>query len=126
MAVAFLFMGFASVGLPFTVGFVAEDLLVQGSVEEFPVLAFALIIATALNGVSVMRAFFMLFSGSAQHSGECDLTPREAGTLTVVMATLLLAGLFPSAPVRSLEHVTKDRGHTAVSAAAPPGSVDGS
>jgi NADH-quinone oxidoreductase subunit M len=105
MAVAFLFMGFASVGLPLTVGFVAEDLLVQGSVEEFPVLAFALILATALNGVSVMRAFFKLFSGSSEHIGEQDLTRREAGTLTVVMATLLLAGLFPGAAVRGLERV---------------------
>ncbi len=105
MAVAFLFMGFASVGLPLTVGFVAEDLLVQGSVEEFPVLAFALILATALNGVSVMRAFFKLFSGSSEHIGEQDLTRREAGALTVVMATLLLAGLFPGAAVRGLERV---------------------
>lgn len=105
MAVAFLFMGFASVGLPLTLGFVAEDLLVQGSVEEFPVLAFALILATALNGVSVMRAFFKLFSGSAEHIGEQDLTRREAGTLTVVMATLLLMGLFPGAAVRGLERV---------------------
>ncbi len=116
MAVAFLFMGFASVGLPLTLGFVAEDLLVQGSVKEFPVLAFALIIATALNGVSVMRAFFMLFSGSAQHLGESDLTKREAGTLTVVMATLLIGGLFPGATVRGLERVTK--GHVATEQAA--------
>jgi NADH-quinone oxidoreductase subunit M len=105
MAVAFLFMGFASVGLPLTLGFVAEDLLVQGSVEELPVLAFALILATALNGISVMRAFFKLFSGSSEHIGEQDLTRREAGTLTVVMATLLLTGLFPAAAVRSLERV---------------------
>lgn len=106
MAVAFLFMGFASVGLPLTLGFIAEDLLVQGSVREFPALAFALIIATALNGVSVMRAFFVLFSGSAQHIGERDLMRREAGTLTVVMATLLIGGLFPGATVRGLERVT--------------------
>ena len=114
MAVAFLFMGFASVGLPLTLGFVAEDLLVQGSVEEFPVLAFALIVATALNGVSVMRAFFMLFSGSAEHMGECDLTRREAGALTVVMATLLITGLFPSGTVRRLERVTDEEGHAVV------------
>lgn len=117
MAVAFLFMGFASVGLPLTLGFVAEDLLVQGSVEEFPVLAFALIIATALNGVSVMRAFFMLFSGSAKHLGERDLMRREAGTLTVVMATLLLGGLFPGATVRGLEHVTERQRATQQSSA---------
>ena len=118
MAVAFLFMGFASVGLPLTIGFVAEDLLVQGSVDEFPVLAFALILATALNGVSVMRAFFMLFSGSAEHIGESDLTKREAGTLTLVMAMLLLAGLFPAGTVRRLEHVTGEPGH-AVADTAP-------
>lgn len=114
MAVAFLFLGFASVGLPLTLGFVAEDLLVQGSVEEFPVLAFALILATALNGVSVMRAFFMLFSGSADHIGEHDLTRREAAALTAVMATLLIAGMFPAGTVRRLERVTDDGGHTAV------------
>jgi NADH-quinone oxidoreductase subunit M len=107
MAVAFLFMGFASVGLPLTLGFVAEDLLVQGSVEEFPLLAFALILATALNGVSVIRAFFTLFSGSAKHIGERDLTMREAGALTVLMATLLLTGLFPGGIVRRLERVTE-------------------
>jgi NADH-quinone oxidoreductase subunit M len=106
MAVAFLFMGFASVGLPLTLGFVAEDLLVQGSVQEFPALGFALIVATALNGVSVMRAFFTLFSGSSKHIGECDLTPRESGVITVVMALLLLTGLFPGFTVRGLQRVT--------------------
>ncbi|MFZ1864736.1 MAG: proton-conducting transporter membrane subunit [Polyangiales bacterium] len=106
MAVSFLFMGFASVGLPLTLGFVAEDLLVQGSVEEFPALGFALIVATALNGVSVMRAFFTLFSGSSKHLGECDLTLREGGVITVVMAILLLTGLFPGLTVRGLERVT--------------------
>jgi NADH-quinone oxidoreductase subunit M len=107
MAVAFLFMGFASVGLPLTLGFVAEDLLVQGSVEELPALGLALIVATALNGVSVMRAFFTLFSGSSKHIGECDLTPRESGVLTVVMATLLLTGIFPGFTVRGLERLTE-------------------
>jgi hypothetical protein len=106
MAVSFLFMGFASVGLPLTLGFVAEDLLVQGSVHEFPALGFALIVATALNGVSVMRAFFTLFSGSSKHIGECDLTLRESGAITIVMAILLLTGLFPGFTVRGLERVT--------------------
>lgn len=123
MAVAFLFMGFASVGLPLTLGFVAEDLLVQGSVEEFPVLAFALIIATALNGVSVMRAFFMLFSGSAEHIGERDLTRREAGALTVVMATLLATGLFPARTVRELERVTQAQEQTVGAGSASPGAA---
>lgn len=105
MGVAFLFTGFAIVGLPMTLGFVAEDLLVQGSVHEFPFLAFALILATALNGISVMRAFFTLFSGSSAHRGECDLTKRESSVLTVAMAMLLLLGMFPSLAVDRLEAV---------------------
>jgi NADH-quinone oxidoreductase subunit M len=105
MGVAFLVTGFASVGLPMTLGFVAEDLLVQGSVREFPILAFALITATALNGISVMRAFFVLFSGSSTHRGECDLTRRESTVLTLAMAMLLLSGLFPSVAVERLEVV---------------------
>lgn len=95
MAIAFLFLGFASVGLPLTLGFVAEDLLVQGAMEEFPLLGFVLIVATAFNGMTVMRCFFALFSGTRAHKGERDLTRREAWALTLVMALLLVAGAMP-------------------------------
>jgi NADH-quinone oxidoreductase subunit M len=95
MAVAFLFLGFSSVALPLTLGFVAEDLLVQGSIDEFPQIGLAVICATALNGVNVMRCFFVLFSGTRRHIGEHDLTRREAGALTTVMGILLLGGLAP-------------------------------
>jgi len=100
MAVAFLFLGFASVGLPLTLGFVAEDLLVQGSSAEFPLMGFALIIATAFNGMTVMRCFFALFSGTRKHQGERDLTRRESWALTVVMALLLVAGAVPNRLLR--------------------------
>lgn len=95
MAAGFMMMGLASVGFPMTLGFVAEDLLVQGSVDEFPMLALVLIGATALNGMNVMRAFFRLFSGRRVHSGERDLTPREAWALSIVLLTLLLGGVAP-------------------------------
>lgn len=97
MAVAFLILGFASVGLPGTLGFIAEDLLVQGSVEEYPLQAFALIIATALNGITVMRCFFALFSGSRNHVGEPDLVGRERVALTLAIAALVFTGLWPQA-----------------------------
>lgn len=95
MAVSFLFLGFASVALPLTLGFVAEDLLVQGSIEEFPQVGFAVIGATALNGINVLRCFFVLFSGTDRHYGESDLTRRERWALTLVMGSLLLGGLVP-------------------------------
>jgi len=95
MAVAFLFLGFASVALPLTLGFVAEDLLVQGSVEEFPQVWLAVILSTALNGYTVMRCFFVLFSGTRRHIGEQDLSRREIAAVSVVMGVLLIGGLFP-------------------------------
>jgi len=97
MAAAFLMMGLGSVGFPMTLGFVAEDLLVQGSVGEFPFLAFVLIVATALNGMNVMRLFFHLFSGRREHSGETDLTFREAWALSAILLLLLAGGLVPGA-----------------------------
>jgi NADH:ubiquinone oxidoreductase subunit 4 (subunit M) len=102
LAVAFLVMGFASVGLPLTLGFVSEDLLVQGSVHEFPRLGISLIVATALNGMNVARAFFLLFMGTDEDSGERDLTPREFVTMTIVMGTLFICGLFPGLVLRGL------------------------
>lgn len=102
LAVAFLVMGGASVGLPLTLGFVSEDLLSQDGVHEFPRLALSLILATALNGMNVARAFFLLFMGTDEVQGERDLTRREFVTMTVVMGTLLFSGLFPSLVLRGL------------------------
>jgi len=95
MAAGFLFMGLASVGFPLTLGFVAEDLLVQGAVEHFPGLAMVLIGATALNGMTVVKAFFRLFSGRRLQPGERDLTSREAWVLSAVLLGLLVGGIAP-------------------------------
>lgn len=95
LATAFLILGLSTVGFPLTLGFVAEDLLVQGAVESYPWLAFVLIVATAFNGITVMRCFFNLFSGSREDHGERDLTNRESYALTLVIAMLVLGGLMP-------------------------------
>ncbi len=111
MAVSFLFLGFASVGLPFTLGFVAEDLLMQGSVDEFPGFGLALVFATALNGINVLRCFFALFSGTSEHIGERDLTRLEATVLTAVMAALIVgAALAGEIAGISLPDVVKSMG----------------
>ncbi|MCA9606982.1 MAG: hypothetical protein KC619_15350, partial [Myxococcales bacterium] len=76
LASAYLILGLASVGLPGTLGFIGEDLLVQGSVERFPFLGLTLIVGTALNTITIVRSFFALFTGSRRHAGERDLTHR--------------------------------------------------
>ncbi len=95
MGIALLVLGFASVGFPMTLGFVAEDLLVQGAVEGYPALCLVLIVATALNGMTVMRFFFFLFSGTTRTDGGPDLVRREINALTAVIFSLLLAGALP-------------------------------
>ncbi len=102
MATALLILGFSGAGLPMSLGFVAEDLLVQGSVGRFPHIGLAMIIATALNGVTVMRLFFALFSGTRTRRGEPDLNRRELVALTLVLALLFVGGLFPHYVVSSI------------------------
>jgi NADH:ubiquinone oxidoreductase subunit 5 (subunit L)/multisubunit Na+/H+ antiporter MnhA subunit len=102
MAVAFLILGFGSVGLPLTLGFVAEELLVQGSTAEHPHLGLALILATALNGINVIRCFFMLFSGRDENNGEWDLLPRERSALSLAIFLLFVGGIAPSFAIAAL------------------------
>lgn len=95
LAVAFLILGLTSVGFPLTLGFVAEDLLVQGSISEFPVLALALVVATAFNGITVLRSAFYLFAGKRHSQGELDLSRREVVVFSLAMLALLALGMMP-------------------------------
>ncbi len=97
---AFLILGFASVGFPLTLGFVAEDLLVQGTVGEFPVLGLSLVVATATNGITVLRAFFYLFTGSKKKVSTPDLGRRESVLLAGAVTLLIIFGLIPHPLVR--------------------------
>ncbi len=95
LATAWLFLGLACVGLPGTVGFIAEDLLVEGTVEDFPLLAMVIVITTAINAIAVLRVFFGVFTGTSRHVGEQDMLPREKVASTAVMAILVVLGLAP-------------------------------
>jgi len=95
LGVATLLAGLATVGAPLTLGFVAEDLLVQGSVNEHPVLGLLLVVVTALNAITVMRVYFGLFTAGPHHPGEPDLVPREFWALSFALIVLLMFGLVP-------------------------------
>jgi len=95
LGVATLLAGLATVGAPLTLGFVAEDLLVQGSVSEHPALGLLLVLVTAQNAITVMRVYFGLFTAGPHRPGEVDLAPREFWTLSLALVVLLLLGLMP-------------------------------
>jgi NADH-quinone oxidoreductase subunit M len=96
LATSFLLLGLAAVGFPGTLGFVGEEALVEGVVEEHPLVGIAVLITSALNGLLVLRTFFLLFGGirvGPRAHQETRLRER-AGFLTLV-GFLVLVGLGP-------------------------------
>jgi formate hydrogenlyase subunit 3/multisubunit Na+/H+ antiporter MnhD subunit len=55
LAISFLAMGLACTGFPGTLGFIGQELLVDGAGDVFPVMGFAVVIASALTGLAVLR-----------------------------------------------------------------------
>lgn len=104
LATSFLLSGLSMVGLPGTLGFISEDLLVQGSVAEFPILGLALIGVTAVNAVTVMRCLLTVFVGRKQVV-KIDLQPRERWAASLTLAALFLLGLFPQVLVSWFGHM---------------------
>ena len=99
LAISFLAMGLACTGFPGTLSFAGQELLVDGAVDAFPVLGFAVVIASALTGLAVLRMYFALFCGRrdtlADTGIQLGLTRREAWTFTVIVITLVGLGLAP-------------------------------
>ena len=99
LAISFLAMGLACTGFPGTLGFIGQELLVDGAVALFPVMGFAVIIASALTGLAVLRMYFSFFCGRsdvrAHPSLRLGLTPREAWTFVALVTALIGFGLAP-------------------------------
>jgi NADH-quinone oxidoreductase subunit M len=99
LAISFLAMGLACTGFPGTLGFIGQELLVDGAVGVFPVMGFAVVIASALTGLAVLRMYFSLFCGRsgvlAHPSLRLGLRPREAWTFVALVITLIGLGLAP-------------------------------
>jgi NADH-quinone oxidoreductase subunit M len=99
LAISFLTMGLACTGFPGTLGFVGQELLVDGAVEAFPVMGFAVVIASALTGLAVLRMYFSLFCGrpnAPAYSGlGLGLTRREAWTFAALVVVLVGFGVMP-------------------------------
>ena len=98
----FLLTGLASVGFPGTFGFVGTELLVEGAVEAFPLVGMAVVFATALNGVAVVRAYFMMFGGK-QHVTTVKLRCLLGERWAIMGLALLIlgGGLYPQPGVFS-------------------------
>ena len=95
---SFAVFGLALVGLPGTLSFCSQDLLIHGTLMSHPVTGVVLPIATAMNAVSLFRLFARLFLGKRRtgFTHMADALPRERWTLAAGMLFVVLGGLFPN------------------------------
>jgi NADH-quinone oxidoreductase subunit M len=102
LAMCFLLTGLASIGFPGTFGFVGSELLVDSVVEAYPYIGVTVVLAAALNGTAVVRAYFLLFTGTRYVSSiSLQLRARERYAVLTLAALILVGGLVPQSGVRS-------------------------
>ncbi|HBJ37412.1 MAG TPA: oxidoreductase [Planctomycetaceae bacterium] len=101
----FLLAGLASIGFPGSLAFVGMELLVEGTVEVYPIVGMMIVLAAVLNGISVLRAYFRIFTGT-RHVATISLSARPAERFVVIIIILLVlgAGVWPGAAVKSRYH----------------------
>lgn len=99
LAVFFIVFGLALVGLPGTLSFCSQDLLIHGTLVSHPQTGLLLPVATAMNAVTVFRLFIRLFLGRRKTGFTimADALPRERWILTAGVLFVVLGGLFPNA-----------------------------
>jgi NADH-quinone oxidoreductase subunit M len=96
LAVSFLLTGLGSVGFPGTLGFVAAELLADGVVSASLFTGIVLVIAAALNGIAILRAYLLLFTGTQHESSTLlGITPLERFAVLLLTGLILGGGLFP-------------------------------
>lgn len=95
----FLFMIFASIGLPGLNGFVGEFLVLIGSYTSLPVLSVIAASGVILAAIYLLWAYERVFTGIPEKEENkvlSDLTVREVALLAPLTALVLVLGLYPN------------------------------
>ena len=97
LAVFFAVFALTLAGLPGTLGFAAEDLLLHGAIESHPRWGIVLPIATAMNAYTLVRMFSKLFLGRRDRDvpPAPDALPRERWVLTAALTVIIALGIWP-------------------------------
>lgn len=105
LANMFLLTGLASIGFPGTIGFIGTELLVEGAVEVYPLIGLAVVLATMLNGIAVVKAYFHIFTGT-RHQASVSLRCRlsERISILIFVGLIIGGGIFPQSGVSSRYH----------------------
>ncbi len=120
LAAFFLLFGLASLGFPGTLSFVADDLIVAGSLGDQSHAGALVILATVFSGIAVVRGWFRIFGGpAAADAPRHQVLRRERIPLIVLLSVLFGLGLWPGPLVQSLEGVAESLLLSRRSTAAP-------
>lgn len=121
LAALFALHGLALAGLPGTLGFVGEHLLVHGALGADPGRGALLIAAAGLNALHVLRLFARLFLGAGARDlpRVADLRGREGAALGLSVVVLVALGLLPR-PLLSGHAEPPPRAETTVPHPSPP------
>lgn len=105
----FLLTGLAVIGFPATIGFVGMELLIEGAVDVYPLVGTMVVIAAALCGITVLSAYFRIFTGHSNRT-LVPMHARPAERIAVLMLTALIVGggLVPQPGVASRYHAAKE------------------
>jgi len=95
LASGFLVLSLACTGFPGTLGFVGEEMLLDGAIQDFPVLGLMVVAASAFTGLAVLRMYFSLFCGRSGSGARFPMRRQEAIAIGAVAAFLIAAGMFP-------------------------------
>lgn len=105
LAAFFLLTGLASIGFPGTIGFIGTELLVEGTMGVYPLIGTAVAIATALNGIAILNAYFRVFAGSSRPTSISIRVRTEEKIAVLILSTLILVGgLYPQPGLSSRYH----------------------
>jgi NADH-quinone oxidoreductase subunit M len=97
-AIFFVIAGLASLGLPGLSGFIAEVHIFIGAFRAYPVVGSLAVITAAITATYLLRMFSAVFFGefTTRWSGLKDITWGERAGATVLTASIVVLGIWPS------------------------------
>lgn len=131
MAGFFLFMSFASIGLPGLNGFVGEFLILIGSYATLPGYAIVAATGVVLAAIYLLWAYQRVFTGeptSEDNAGMKDLRGVEVTVLSILSILILVLGLYPRILLDKITPTTDallERIEISTSYVVPSGGSDG-
>ncbi|WP_104712386.1 NADH-quinone oxidoreductase subunit M [Helicobacter cetorum] len=111
-ATFFMVVLMANVGMPLTIGFVGEFLSLLGFFAIHPILAIIAGTSIILSAIYMLTSYKNVFfgtlkAGNNQASVFEDLSAREVGIFSVILALILALGIYPKVLLKPIEQGTK-------------------